>query len=337
MSAQHGTISIHFVQQALASVSQTGLAVGPLLDKAGIPQSFLEEPLARVSPQQFGALWREIASHLDDEFFALDRHPARQGTYLSLCQALIGCATLGQALRHMCRFARVVLDDMRAELLVQDGVASLVLHDDRQRESAFAHATFFMVAYGLACWLVARRIPLSHCQLAGAAQGHEAEYRLMFAEHLAFGAHTGRLDFSAMYLARPVVQTAQSLRGFLRQVPDVFLVKYRNANGLAARVRRRLRSSHPDNWPNLAGLASDFGLTQATLRRRLQQEGVGLQTIKDALRRDMAIERLRMGHLSMERIAADLGFAEAAAFHRAFKKWTGMRPSDYRLNPRDSA
>jgi AraC-like DNA-binding protein len=62
----------------------------------------------------------------------------------------------------------------------------------------------------------------------------------------------------------------------------------------------------------------------------LKQEGVTYQAIKDGLRRDLAISRLADTSETIAEIADALGFAEPSAFRRAFRKWTGVRPADYR-------
>ncbi|MNL72950.1 DNA-binding transcriptional regulator SoxS [compost metagenome] len=60
------------------------------------------------------------------------------------------------------------------------------------------------------------------------------------------------------------------------------------------------------------------------------EEGVSYQDLKDALRRDLAIEALSHSGRPVADIAAELGFAEPGAFHRAFRRWTGSRPGAYR-------
>ncbi|MEY4576934.1 MAG: hypothetical protein RL701_1637, partial [Pseudomonadota bacterium] len=163
---EHGTISIHFVREALLAAQGRGVSVQAVLARASIPLNFLDEPLARVSARQFGSLWRELARRLDDEFFALDTRPVRPGAFALLCHALADCTDLKQVLRRMCRYTRVILNDMHASLEVRSGTVTLRLHDARSRTTPFAHATYFMVVYGLACWLIARRIPLVQCRLA---------------------------------------------------------------------------------------------------------------------------------------------------------------------------
>jgi AraC-like DNA-binding protein len=77
-------------------------------------------------------------------------------------------------------------------------------------------------------------------------------------------------------------------------------------------------------------LADDLQISSSTLRRRLEAEGQSYQSIKDQLRRDMAIDLLSFSQLSVMDIAGELGFAETSAFHRAFKKWTDANPGEYR-------
>ena len=77
-------------------------------------------------------------------------------------------------------------------------------------------------------------------------------------------------------------------------------------------------------------MGTALGITPQTLRRRLQDEGQGYQAIKDDLRRDIAIEYLARPDLTLIDIANLLGFSEPSTFHRAFKKWTGVAPGEYR-------
>jgi AraC-like DNA-binding protein len=91
-----------------------------------------------------------------------------------------------------------------------------------------------------------------------------------------------------------------------------------------------LRRHLDREMPSLEEVGKALGMTPQTLRRRLQEEGQGYQAIKDDLRRDAAIEYLARPDLTLIGIANLLGFSEASTFHRAFKKWTGVAPGEYR-------
>ncbi len=157
-----------------------------------------------------------------------------------------------------------------------------------------------------------------------------AEYRLIFGNKLRFGEGATTLAFDARLLELPVIRDAAALRVFLRQAPANFLVKYRSPAGAVARIRALLSDKPLAEWPSFEALAGAMHTTPSTLRRRLDREGSSFQVIKDDLRRDMAIDLLCNSTRSVDDIGFALGFSEHSAFYRAFRRWTGASPGEYR-------
>ena len=81
-----------------------------------------------------------------------------------------------------------------------------------------------------------------------------------------------------------------------------------------ARVRRRLRQFLPGTVPDFEELAEEMGMTPATMRRRLHEEGESYQSIKDQLRRDLAISYLSHSSRSVMDIAVGAGFLRTQCF-----------------------
>ncbi|MBA3577699.1 MAG: helix-turn-helix transcriptional regulator [Sphingomonas sp.] len=77
-------------------------------------------------------------------------------------------------------------------------------------------------------------------------------------------------------------------------------------------------------------VASDLGMSRQTLYRRLKAEDVTFEEILDAKRRQLAIRYLSMERISVKGAAYKLGFSDPASFSRAFKRWTGISPSQFR-------
>jgi AraC-like DNA-binding protein len=152
----------------------------------------------------------------------------------------------------------------------------------------------------------------------------------MFCDDMAFGQDASYVDLAPGFLDLPVVQTTKSVRPFLRDAPGSFVVKYRNPGSVAAQVRKTLRALPMASWPAADEMALRLNVAEATMRRRLKQEGYTYQSIKDGLRRDIAIGELQDTDRTIADIATAVGFAEPSAFYRAFRNWTGMRPTDYR-------
>ncbi|MBX3668219.1 MAG: AraC family transcriptional regulator [Rhodocyclaceae bacterium] len=331
-SREKGTIAIAFVREALASVSAADAV--RLVQDAGIAADLLEQPQARVSSQQYAALWHRIAQFLDDEFFGMDSRRMKHGAFTLLCHSVIHADTLERALRRTLRFLRVLLDDLEGVLLRDGDYATITLVEPRNAGGAplraFAYGTFLLMVHGLACWLVRRRIALDTADFRCAEPDFGSEWKVLFSPRLRFDRPQTCIRFAADFLDLPNVQNERTMKLFLRGAPANFLVKYRNSDGLTAQIRRRLREIAPAAWPDFADLACHMHTSASTLRRRLEQDGDSYQTIKDDLRRDLAIARLAHSDLSLDDIAAELGFAETSGFHRAFKKWTGSKPGSYR-------
>ena len=160
MTMEKGTISIDFVAEALMVARQRGLDIDALVAGTGLSPELLGIPQARVTPEQYGALWHAVADAMNDEFFGMDAHPMRRGSFAILCHALIDCPTVGRAIERALGFFALVLDDLSGQLRVSGSRAEVVLADRSPPGRLFAHGTLFVILYGVACWLGGRRLPL---------------------------------------------------------------------------------------------------------------------------------------------------------------------------------
>lgn len=327
---ERDTVSIHFVLEALAPARAHGHAIETSLREAGIAEDWLAEREARVSVSSYARLWLALARQLDDEFFALDRHALRPGSFHLLCRIMLSARTLAEALRYGLKFLGLVLDERRGHLQHDHRGASLQLQTRQAPATPFADATYLCICNGILSWLAARRLPLASVHFRAPAPVYADEYRLLFGTALHFDAAQSHLDWPPGVLELPVRRDYRQLRRFLCEAPEILLTRYRDPDSLQARVRAHLQALPPSHWPGLELLAQQWQLTPSTMRRHLDAEGQSFQALKDLLRRDMAITRLSHGAASITDIAIELGFTESSAFHRAFRKWTGLSPSAYR-------
>ena len=325
------TVSMHFVRAAVARLGRASRM--RVLAQAGIPEPLLEAPHARAPAHAFSALWLAVSREIDDEFFGLDRRRMKVGSFALLCHAVLGHTNLDRAVKHMLRGFRVFLDDIDADLSI-DQEDALIAIDNRLGEPEarrFADETLLVMVHGLMCWLAGKRIPLLAAAFAYPSPPHANEYTVMFSEHLAFDAPKTVIRFEARLLGLPVVQRPESLKVFLRTAPQSVFLKYKNEAGMTSRLRRRLRRCVGQaNWPVLEDVAREFHISPTTLRRRLEAEFTSYQGIKDEVRRDAAIHHLCSTESSVAEVGALVGFQEPSAFRRAFKAWSGVQPGEYR-------
>lgn len=81
------------------------------------------------------------------------------------------------------------------------------------------------------------------------------------------------ISFDTHYLSLPNIRTLPQLRSFLRGALANILVRYRHEQGLSGRIRNRLATTEAHDWPTMKGIAVEFGMSAATLRRHLRAEG----------------------------------------------------------------
>ncbi len=328
--AECGTVAIQQVQDLLLGARHQGLAVEPVLLRAGIAPALLEAPLARISQRQYAALIRLLRRRLRCELWGLPQRPLPPGSFGRCMRQLVRCATLGEALREGVAHYHLLLDDFVPRLAVQGGIARLQLVPRRPAEPRLDYGVkaFMLITFNAASWLAARRIPLLGVEYTA---GHSASDASRVYQVPVRGGqpHVG-LSFEARWLHLPVVQSPQSLREFFAAAPANLIVRYRDTSSLTDRIRRLLRKRVGGDMPSLDEVGQTLAITPQTLRRRLRGDGRGFQQIKDETRRDAAIELLLHTPLPLPEVAARLGFSEASMFHRAFKQWTGVAPGEYR-------
>ncbi|PRA27504.1 AraC family transcriptional regulator [Pseudomonas poae] len=329
--SEKDTISLHLVREALLQSCSPGIDTFEVLNKAGIEPTLLGQPDARIAATTYARLWRLLARRMDDEFFGMDPRKLKSGSLAFLCRACMAQATLGASLETGLAFLSLMLERMPAQLVRQQSLAEIVLLEpEPEVNRAFTYFTFWMIVHGVACWLAGRRIPILAVELRCPQPEYCDDYQVMFSDNLRFNRPRTRMIFSADCLDLPVKRSAEELKRFLAHAPANILVKYRDPDSLATRIKHDLRQIPPDTWPETDGLAAGLFISASTLRRRLAEEGQTYQGLKDSVRKELAVVWLAEPQISFAEIAARLGFADTSSFYKAFRKWVGSNPGHYR-------
>ncbi len=325
------TISMHYVRVLLTGARRRGLNITPLLEAARIPVDALDAPEARVFPDQVAALVHALWEVLDDEFLGLSTRACRPGAFGLMAHAAIHARTLGDAFAQCAAFYRYFNPD-------------LILRMDTCDENTFIRMTgarapgdpsgffneFLLLAWSrFANWLAARHVRPTAIALPGVKPPHAEEFEYLFGCPARFAAEEATLVYPADFADIPVMRTADELPQLLDNLALAILQKPASHGVHTRRLRRLLLALPMEDWPDIPELAARLNLSERTLRRKLAEEDSSVQQIKDQLRRDKAIQRLRQRKMSVNEIAQEVGFTEASAFIRAFKLWTGVSPGHY--------
>lgn len=131
-------------------------------------------------------------------------------------------------------------------------------------------------------------------------------------------------------LDAPVIASDPGLLPILEQHAEALLGTIPEGGGFTRRVCELIARELTGGTPSAERIAERLHMSARTLARRLDGEGTSFSKLLDELRRELAIGHLRDRDISVSEVAFLLGFGDANAFSRAFKRWTGEPPSRFK-------
>ena len=179
-------------------------------------------------------------------------------------------------------------------------------------------------------WLVGEAFQPLETGFTAAAPEDLRDYEEFFGCPVMFGAQDNRLVYPAAVTALAVPNASEELLLLLSERANRLLASQSQRSGIAARIASLLATQLNAAVPDKSVIAVQLGMSERTLQRRLQAEGTSFQEILDNTRHYLARELLRNTAVALADVAAQLGFTEPSTFYRAFKKWEGLTPGQYR-------
>jgi AraC-like DNA-binding protein len=326
-------VPVTYAAALLELAEAFGVQRHTLFAEARVRPGVLDNPHARLSLLEFNQLASCALQHCDEPALGLLLgQRLNVSSHGILGYAVLSSANLGAAIQFLLKYYRVLGLAYELELVELGDRVEL-----RARESLplgplsrFAGETLLTSLYSSACFLVGEPLQRVEVGFVHAAPGYAQRYTEVFAAPAAFDQPYQRLNLPAAYLARPMALANPATLQMCEQQCEALLAALDVGDALVTRVRRLLLA-HPGNFPGLEDAARALHTSARSLRRHLAGMGVSYQQVLDEVRKGLALQYLTGSHLPLYEIAELLGFSDASNFRRAFKKWTGKLPRDYRI------
>ncbi|MDJ0993878.1 MAG: AraC family transcriptional regulator [Dinoroseobacter sp.] len=145
-----------------------------------------------------------------------------------------------------------------------------------------------------------------------------------------FSAQHDALLFSPASIEQPNTLGDEGISKFLVSHLDADLSALKDEGPLVTQVKDAIAQSLSEGAPKMADIARQLGLSVRSFHRRLSDHGVSFQTLTEDTRRELAEGLLRDQAYSLAEVAFLTGFSEQSSFTRAFKRWVGLTPANYR-------
>lgn len=319
--------------EALLSLAEAcGLARSEVFATARVRPEVLSSPDGRVSYLDFHLLAQAVLERCGEPALGLMLgQRLNVSTHGILGYAVLSSANLGRALQFALRYYRVLGLAFELELVEQGedmelrAIESLPLGP----QSRFAAEGLLASIYTIARFLLGEELQGLAVGFVHPAPPYAERYREVFGVPAQFEQTCNWLRLPSHYLQRPMALANPATVQMCEQQCEALLASLDVQDALLTRVRRLLLA-RPGDFPDLDEAAQALHTSARSLRRHLAQLGTSYQQVLDDVRRRLAVQYLTTTHLPLFEIAHLLGYSDPSNFRRAFRKWTGKLPSDYR-------
>ena len=329
------SVSAGFARGLVEFAVSKGADRAALIAAGGLSSADLADNDNRVPFAAYVALMRAAKAATKDDALALHYGEAVDIADVSIV-GLIGraSATMMDAFLQLNRYVRLVVDvdletEPRFQLRHERGGAWVV--DMRRDPSAFPELTESAFAQ-LVCGT--RRFGPTPLVLAvhvtHPAPSYAAEYERVLRAPVTFNSDWNALMVDLSWATRPVAVLPGYVFGVLSERGDALLQELAASKTLRGRIEALLLPVLHTGDVGMEAIAEKVAMSRPTLLRKLKEEGTTFESVLDELRYRMAVEYLTGRRASVNETAFLVGFSEAAAFSRAFKRWTGKSPKAFR-------
>jgi AraC-like DNA-binding protein len=304
----------------------------PLFAAAGIDMADASDPNVRISTIRMQTLWRlAIEKTGIPELGLVAVRQFQPAVLQGLGFAWLASDTLGDALGRLVRYSRIinVLPDFSLEES-GDTVDLVIRVPDLGTDFMYAATDAGMGVFLRMCQITAAAdIMPRRTSLQRPTPVDPAPYVAMFGPNIEFEADAYRLYFDKKLVHTRLSTANPELARLNDQAVIDYLARY-DRSSITMQVRSKIIECLPDGRPNQGDIAETLHTSLRSLQRKLRNEETTFKDLLSETQQQLAMHYIQETHRSIGEITYLLGFSEPSNFTRAFKRWTGKSPAEYR-------
>tara|TARA_R110002110_G_scaffold66978_1_gene182977 strand:+ start:64391 stop:65416 length:1026 start_codon:yes stop_codon:yes gene_type:complete len=305
-----------------------------LLDAVGIDVAKAANPEWRIPQSSFAALMVRCVEETGDEAFGLlAAEQLRPQVLHGLGLGWLASDTVYEGLARLVRFGKLLSSALELELepdgqfihLCMSRSAELDRYSDVGKDYAVG-IVVRMCRLTLGEFLAPVSIEINRPQ-----PRHPDRWEYMLASRVSFDTGITRVTWSRSDILQPLITGDPALARANDEQAQTYLNSFQRAS-VSRSVVDKIVERLPDGPPSQQQVADALNVSNRTLQRKLQEEGTSFMDLLQDTRLELARQYLAQPNYSVVETAYLLGFSESSTFSRAFKRWTGMAPADFRQN-----
>lgn len=334
---KEATFSVYITRGIVQYAARRGVNTEELCAAAGIEPALLQKPDQQIPGALHSAVWREAIKRTGDENLGLHLGEVfNLATFGIVGYVLVNCQTLKEALEKLSRYTRLFSQGAHIHVSVTEGMAMCdcdVVDDlknylvDQPRHAIESTFTSLLTATAT---LTGQPLRLHSIWFQYPRPTDISEHKRIFQTGMHFSMPTNRIIFDANYLNWSVLSANSNLLSVFETHAEAMLNAMNQEENYTQPVVRAIVQQLRGELPSIDTIAHGLAISTRQLQRELRAEGTSFQQLLDQTRKELALRHLKNLNTPIYDVAFLLGFSEPSAFHRAFKRWTGQTPRNYR-------
>jgi AraC-like DNA-binding protein len=289
------------------------------------------QQLSRYPAEAFCQLLLRAAEHLGDPLLGLHIGQRIRPSHLgALGYVLLACENLGAALLRIQRYHRLLHDINPIEHHIEGDAVVLQWGVARGRPGALFDEAGITAIVQFARALSGAQLRPVAVDFVNPPPRVSKPFDDYFGCKVRWGQPVTRLAIPMLSLQAPLQQPDPLLRRLMEEQVDTALARLPEVGDLAELTRRVVANLARHGMPELEQVAAELRLSPRVFYRRLAAQGLNFRQLRESSLQQMAESYLADARLSLADVSQLLGYTEQSAFARAFKRWTGASPLQWR-------
>lgn len=328
-----------YVMALVATVEKLGVSRAELLRDSGIDADTLSDANGRTDINQLTLLWRRAVELTGNPALGLEIGRSLSfGVFNVLATLLHNSPTIQDAIEQVIGYQRLISDGGDFRLETDEHISRLIYtpHQHDIALSAFqvegVMASVFSFAATIAeTGIQAQRVTFSHAQMNADAE----RYQQFFSCPVAFAEAENSIVFSSALLTVKIANADDDIFWHNKALADKKIARLDHQAKLSVAEQLTAKILNYDDFTHVTPeqMASELNLSVRSMQRVLAESQLSYSAILEQCRKDRVAGLLAAtgsGALAMEEIARQLGYDNISSFYRAFKRWYGMTPKQFR-------
>ncbi len=326
------SVSVTVLSQMFLYLASLGVDTDEYLRSLGIEPESVRPPDARIPLETYLLIQDEAARYVNDPCLGLHMGEfAEAGSWSILGYLMMNCKTLGEAFEKSARYSRIIGNLIEAKAELRFNKIKIIYFTPPHAPEMSRHcfeAAFSSTVHLMRTLTGANLSPLE-VTFTYPEPESTAEYRRVFCCPVLFGQKQNSITIEFNIIFTPILMANPALLAYFEKYAQDFLAELDRKNEYTQAVTKIILSRLDDEALSINKVAREMAVSVRTLQKRLEMEGVVFSDLLRDIREQLAKKYLRENY-SVEQITYLLGFSEPSVFRKAFKKWSGVTPREYR-------